>query len=100
MATASESLFFNPLMKAGFDAGFHQFDIYKFTLENTKFFQTTRPYTELAYVIGSKAEQLLSFTHIQNKKSNLSTKIVIKSLLNYNKKEYLTNFIIKKNKIN
>ncbi len=72
MATASESLFFNPLMKAGFDAGFHQFDVYKFTLENTKFFQTTRPYTELAYVIGSKAEQLLSFTHTQNKKSNFN----------------------------
>ena len=55
--TAAQSLLFNPLMKAGFDAGFHQYDMYKFTLENTKFFQTTRPYTELAYLLGSKAEQ-------------------------------------------
>ena len=33
-------------------------------------FQTTRPYTELSYVLGSKAEQLISVTHTQNRKSN------------------------------
>ena len=49
--TAAQSFLFNPLMKAGFDAGFHQYDMYKFTIENTKFYQTTRPYTELAYLL-------------------------------------------------
>ena len=67
--TAAESYFFNPLMKAGFDAGFHQYDIYQYTVENTKLFQTTRPYTELAYALGSKAEQLINVVHTQNKKS-------------------------------
>lgn len=71
-STASESYLFHPLMKPGFDAGFHQYDIYAFTLENTRFYQTTRPYTELAYVLGSKAEQLVNVTHTQNKKSNLN----------------------------
>ncbi|NCI50664.1 putative porin [Sediminibacterium roseum] len=71
-STASQSFFFNPLMKAGFDAGFHQYDIYAFTLENTKLYQSTRPYTELAYVLGSKAEQLVNVLHTQNKKSNFN----------------------------
>jgi len=70
--TASKSLLFNPLMKAGFDAGFHQYDIYNFTIENTKFFQTTRPYTELSYLLGSKAEQFVDVIHTQNKKSNFN----------------------------
>jgi hypothetical protein len=71
-STASESYSFNPIMKAGFDAGFHQYDTYGFTVEGTKLYQTTRPYTELSYVIGSKAEQLISILHTQNNKSNLN----------------------------
>jgi hypothetical protein len=74
-STASESFFFNPIMKPGFDAGFHQYDIYAFTLEGTKLYQTTRPYTELSYVLGSKAEQLVSIVHTQNKKSNFNFSI-------------------------
>ncbi|MES2005785.1 MAG: putative porin [Bacteroidota bacterium] len=74
-STASQSFFFNPLMKPGFDAGFHQYDIYAFTLEGTKLFQTTRPYTELAYVLGSKAEQLVNIVHTQNRKSNFNFSI-------------------------
>lgn len=71
-STASQSYFFNPIMKPGFDAGFHQYDIYSYTVEGTRLFQTTRPYTELSYVLGSKAEQLLSVTHTQNRNSNLN----------------------------
>ncbi len=70
--TAAQSLLFNPLMKAGFDAGFHQYDIYQFSLANTKFYQTTRPYTELAYALGSKAEQLIDLKHTQNRKTNFN----------------------------
>jgi hypothetical protein len=71
-STGAQSFFFNPLMKPGFDAGFHQYDIYAFTLENTKLYQSTRPYTELAYVLGSKAEQLINIVHTQNNKSNFN----------------------------
>ena len=73
--TAAQSFFFNPLMKAGFDAGFHQYDVYDFTIESTKLYQTTRPYTELAYVLGSKAEQLINLVQTQNKKSNFNFSI-------------------------
>jgi hypothetical protein len=68
----AQSYFFNPVMKAGWDPGFHQFDTYNFTTENTKFYQTTKPYSELAYLLGSKAEQLVSVFLTQNRKSNFN----------------------------
>jgi len=70
--TASKSLLFSPIMKAGWDAGFHQYDIYSYTVESTKFYQTTRPYTELTYALASKAEQLINIAHTQNKKDNFN----------------------------
>ena len=75
MGTAARSLLFNPILKAGWDAGFHQYDVYNYTVENTKFFQTTRPFTELNYTLASKAEQTVDFFHTQNKKNNLNYSI-------------------------
>lgn len=68
----AQSYFFNPVMKAGWDPGFHQFDTYNFTAENTKFYQTSKPYSELAYLLGSKAEQLVSILLTQNRKGNFN----------------------------
>lgn len=70
--TATNSYLFSPLWKAGFDAGFHQFEIYNYTLASTPFYQTTRPYTEIAYVLGGKGEQLVELKHTQNKKQQLN----------------------------
>lgn len=67
LGTAAHSLIFSPYMKPGFDAGFHAYDIYNFTVENSKFYQTTRPYSELAYLIGSKTEQFIQLQHTQNR---------------------------------
>ncbi len=75
LGTAARSFYFNPILKAGFDAGFHQFDSYNFNLENTKFYNTTKPYTEFAYLLGSNAEQTISVLHTQNKKDNLNYSI-------------------------
>ncbi len=69
---AAQPLVFAPILKAGWDPGFHSYDIYRFKVEDTRFFQTTRPYTELAYLLGSKAEQTIHLLHTQNKKSNLN----------------------------
>lgn len=46
-------------MKAGWDPGFHAYDIYKLKMENVHFFNTTRPYAQLNYLLGSKAEQFI-----------------------------------------
>ncbi len=51
--TAARSLLFNPFLKPGFDPGFHAFDIYRLGIEDTRFYQTTRPYTELGYMLGA-----------------------------------------------
>lgn len=72
LGSASRSLFFNPILKPGFDPGFHAYDIYRYTIEDTKFYQTTRPYTELAYLLGSSSEQLGSVMHTQNRSPNFN----------------------------
>jgi hypothetical protein len=72
LGSAAKSFIFQPNMQPGFDAGFHAYDIYKYTLENTRFFQTTRPYSETVYLLGSRAEQMINLFHTQNRKSNLN----------------------------
>jgi hypothetical protein len=70
--SAAHSLLFNPNLKPGFDPGFHAFDIYRFTLEDTRFYQTTRPFTELGYLLGSQAEQMINLVHTQNIRPNFN----------------------------
>jgi hypothetical protein len=70
--TAVNSYLLSPLWKAGFDAGFHQYEIYNYTLAATPFYQTTRPFTELTYLLGGKGEQLVELKHTQNKKQQLN----------------------------
>lgn len=67
---AARSLLFSPEFSAGFDPGFHAFDIYKWKLSEARFFNTTRPYSELNYMLGSRVEQMISLVHTQNIKPN------------------------------
>jgi hypothetical protein len=68
--TAAFPVLFSPILKAGWDAGFHAFDVYKYTLENTRFFKTTRPFTQLTYLLASGKEQVINVLHTQNIKPN------------------------------
>jgi hypothetical protein len=70
--TAGYSLIFDPIVKAGWDAGFHAFDAYRYTLENSRFFKTTKPYTRIGYQLASAKEQLINILHTQNPKPNLN----------------------------
>jgi hypothetical protein len=65
---ASKPILYTPFFKAGFDQGRHGYDAYKWNVNNVKFYRTTRPYTELGYVLGSKSEQTIHLTHTQNVK--------------------------------
>lgn len=67
IGNAARSLLFNPVTKAGWDPGFHAYDIYQFNVPETKFYNTTRPYSELGYVIGSNTEQMIHVLHTQNR---------------------------------
>lgn len=67
LGNASKSYIFNPLQRGGWDAGFRAYEVYNYTLEQTPFYQTTKPYTELGYLLGGKGEQLIEILHTQNK---------------------------------
>ena len=68
--TPAHDLIFTPQMKSGWDPGWHAYDVYAFTIDETRFYNTTKPYTELGYLIGSRAEQMINLTHSQNIKPN------------------------------
>jgi hypothetical protein len=66
VGTATHSLLFSPMLRSGWDAGFHAFDVYKIRPEDVRFFSSTRPYTELGYMLGSQTQQIIELTHTQN----------------------------------
>lgn len=68
--TAAFPVLFTPMLKAGWDAGFHAYDVYKYTIENTRFFKTTKPFTQLTYLLGSGKEQVIGVLQTQNIKPN------------------------------
>ncbi len=70
LGTASKPILFSPGLAAGWDPGFHALDIYKWNPASIMFFNTTRPYTELTYLLGSRTEQILGVIHTQNIKPN------------------------------
>jgi Putative porin len=70
VGNAAKSMVFAPNMNPGWDAGFHAYDVYAFRLEDTRFYNTTRPFSELGYVLGSKTEQNIHLLHTQNIRPN------------------------------
>ncbi|HEY8397801.1 MAG TPA: putative porin, partial [Flavihumibacter sp.] len=70
LGLAARPLRFNPILTSGFDPGFHAFDVYKLRMDQVRFFHTTRPYSELGYLLGSSAEQIINVLHTQNIKPN------------------------------
>ncbi len=69
---AAFPLIFQAYMEPGWDAGFHAFDIYRFTLEGTKLYKTTKPFSSLSYQIASGKEQMLKASHTQNPRQNIN----------------------------
>lgn len=68
--TAAFPVLFTPILTAGWDAGFHALDLYKYTIDNTRFFKTTRPFTQLTYLLASGKEQVIKVLQTQNIKPN------------------------------
>jgi len=66
MGNAAHPLIFSPVKTTGWDPGFHTYDIYQYNIPETRFFSTTRPYSEIGYVLGSRTEQLINLLHTQN----------------------------------
>jgi hypothetical protein len=70
LGTAARNLVFTPRMLSGWDPGWHAYDLYLFTVDETRFFHTTKPFTELGYMLASKAEQYIDIFHTQNIRPN------------------------------
>jgi hypothetical protein len=70
LGNPTENRIFKPRMLSGWDHGFHAYDVYNFTVAESKFYNTTRPYSEVHYMIGSLAEQMIGLLHTQNIKPN------------------------------
>lgn len=67
---AAYSLIYKPNTKPGWDAGFHAFDIYRYTLEESKFYKTNKPFSQLSYQLASGKEQMIRALHTQNPRPN------------------------------
>ena len=72
LGTPARSLIFTPHLQSGFDPGFHAYDTYLYTVNDTKFYNTTKPYTELGYLLGSRSEQTIDIFHTQNIRPNFN----------------------------
>lgn len=64
--SATRSLLFSTPQRIGWDPGFHSLDVYKWKVENVRFFNTPKPYTELGYMLASGSEQMIDILHTQN----------------------------------
>ena len=60
------NLKFETQQNSGFDIGLHQFDIYKFSPEKIKFYDTYTPFFDFFYVQGNKEMQRFNVLHNRN----------------------------------
>lgn len=66
IGNATRSMLFPRLMESGWDHGFHAYDVYNFRDDETHFYNTTRPFSEINYLLGSRMEQIIQLVHTQN----------------------------------
>jgi len=64
--SATRSLLFSTPRRIGFDPGFHSHDVYKLKMENVRFYNTPKPYTELGFMIAAQQEMMVEVLHTQN----------------------------------
>ena len=69
---AAYPLIYQPNAKPGWDAGFHSYDVYRYTLEGSKFYKTNRPFSQLSYQLASGKEQMIKVLHTQSPRPNWS----------------------------
>lgn len=50
----------------GLDLGRHTVDLYQNHMSDLKYYRTNAPFTEIFYLLGTKGEQWIRFTHSQN----------------------------------
>jgi hypothetical protein len=66
LGTPSHDLIFSPIMQSGWDPGWHALDLYTFSVDDIKFYNTTKPYSELGYLLGTGQTTMIDVLHTQN----------------------------------
>lgn len=96
--SATKSFLFSTPPRIGFDPGFHSHDVYKWKLENVRFFSTPKPYTELGYILGTGQAQTIDLLHTQNVKPylniNFGYRLISSPGIFRNQKNYHTSYQI------
>jgi hypothetical protein len=69
---AAYPIVYQPNSKPGWDVGHHAYDLYRYTLEESKFYKTNRPFSQLSYQLASGKEQMIKVLHTQNPRPNLA----------------------------
>jgi len=64
------NMLFTPEYRMGPALGYHVYDRYRFHTDSLCYYNTTRPYSEFLYQLGSKIEQQVAIMHTQNVKPN------------------------------
>lgn len=68
--TATRSLLFSPQERVGPTLGYHAMDVYRMMPDSLPYYNTTQPFSDFSYNLGSKTEQRLKILHTQNIKPN------------------------------
>lgn len=66
LGSPSVNLQFTPKNSLGLSLGYHSFDAYRFKVDSLNYYNTTKPYTDFSYKLGSKLEQSAQIFHTQN----------------------------------
>jgi len=71
---------FTPDKELGLKMNYNVFVPYQFKLENIPYFNTTRPYSQFIYSLGSKQEQVASLLHTQNITPNWNFALLFRNI--------------------
>lgn len=62
----TKNLLFTTEYRTGPTLGYHSFDVFRYNIDSLHYYNTTRPYSNFTYQLGSKAEQVAKILHTQN----------------------------------
>jgi len=66
LGSPTQNLLFTPEQRVGPTLGYHVFDIYRYNTDSLKYYNTTKPYSNFTYQLGSKLEQMAYVQVTQN----------------------------------
>ena len=66
IGSSSNTVFFNPSLSPANQLGIRSNSAYVYSIDKVYFYNTTRPYTDMYYRVGSKQEQIIEVKHSRN----------------------------------